>query len=76
MIEDDGGFRRREIQGEPDVYHGSCDFCFSEIDDDDDTDFDVESGGVYCSTECLHDARQQECEDREAMKFGRDAYGY
>ena len=75
MIEDDGGFMRRETKREPMFTHDNyCEECGKVLDDNDDvvyTDFD-NFGLAFCSQGCREERRMAECEAREFMRYEYD----
>lgn len=76
MIEDDGGFMRRETQRESFCHDSYCEECGKVIDDNDEVvyaDFD-NFGLVFCSRGCREDRRVAECEAREFARFEYDYY--
>jgi len=71
MIEDDGGFMRRETQPEPlDYEPAQCEEC-DKLFNHDDVVFDSEMRG-FCSEECKEENIMWRCEMREIAKHERE----
>lgn len=73
MIEDDGGFMRRETAREPQCYDYYCEDCNKLIDDNDDECYNAD-GLVFCSRGCREERRMAECEAREFARYEYDYY--
>jgi hypothetical protein len=76
MIEDDGGFMRRETKRDSIPEDDYCDFCSNLIDDECEKTWDDESGCLFCSPECYEEYRDDQRLWLECNKFELDAYGY
>lgn len=74
MIEDDGGFMRRETRRDS-ILELYCDDCGKLIDDNDEVvcaDWWDGNGRVFCSQACCEECRIAECEAREFSKYERE----
>ena len=75
MIEDDGGFMRRETEPEPSCQEIHCFYCGKDIDESDPFLAWNENDEIFCNESCKEDQIITDYEMLEAEKFERDAYG-